>query len=141
MGYTYVHGRSRDNARALLDAARRLGLDPSTVRTRDGGYEVPNAIADELANAPGVDEDATPSDLQAAPDSADRPTAHGTPGDGQGGSSSASGHVDPGPSEGFDPQTAGYNELKAEAARRFGPGAGAGSKEELIAKLSVQKGD
>lgn len=104
VGKTFVYGVTRDNARALLAAARRLGLDPSmVVRTVEDGFVVPNAVYDELALAPDVEE----------PESASEPET------------------------GFDPHTAGYNELKAEAARRFGPGGGSGTREQLIAKLTA----
>lgn len=117
VGKTFVYGTSPENARALLAAARRLGLDASiAVRTVEDGFVVPNAVADELANAPDVEERVeTPAE----------PVS------------------DPGPSDGFDVAAATYNELKVEAARRFGPGAGAGSKEELRERLSgaVKEGD
>jgi hypothetical protein len=55
VGDAFVAGRSPEAARALLTAAVRLGLDPAVVRTTDGGYIVPEEVADELGNAPGVD--------------------------------------------------------------------------------------
>lgn len=47
VGETFVPGKTPENARALLDAATELGLDPAdAVRTINGGFVVPNAVAD-----------------------------------------------------------------------------------------------
>lgn len=49
-GETFINGRGRDTARALLAAAESLGLDPSiVVRTTSAGYIVPDAVADAAA--------------------------------------------------------------------------------------------
>lgn len=42
-GYGFVAGRSRENAKAILDAARAAGVDPGLVRTAEGGYLAPVA--------------------------------------------------------------------------------------------------
>lgn len=38
---------SRDNAVLLLAAAEELGLPPSAVRTSEGGFEVPDEVAEK----------------------------------------------------------------------------------------------
>lgn len=55
LGETHVYGKTRDNAVALLDACKRLGVPREVVRATDSGFIVPNAVADEvsLAEAPG----------------------------------------------------------------------------------------
>lgn len=40
-------GTSQETALALFDAADKLGLDSSVVRSSDGGFEVPQAVADK----------------------------------------------------------------------------------------------
>lgn len=46
-GEAFVAGRSRENARALLDQAAERGEDPSVVRATVGGYIVPESFLDE----------------------------------------------------------------------------------------------
>lgn len=48
LGEVYVHGRSRELARELIDTARGLGVHPHTVRAVDEGFIVPEAVADEV---------------------------------------------------------------------------------------------
>lgn len=45
-GNTYVVGRDIEQVRRLLAIAEEIGLDPAVVQTRNGGYEVPNAVAE-----------------------------------------------------------------------------------------------
>lgn len=46
-GFTFVQGHERTTARALLDAAEELGLDPrDTVRTTVQGFIVPEEVWD-----------------------------------------------------------------------------------------------
>lgn len=53
-GQVYVAGTSPSTARRLLDAARRVGLDPKlAVRTTEGGFVVPEAVATN-ASKPAV---------------------------------------------------------------------------------------
>jgi hypothetical protein len=47
-GETFVWGRDSKTARALLDAAARVGIDPQTVRTTRDGYIVPDAVWDAM---------------------------------------------------------------------------------------------
>jgi len=42
----FVGPRSKDTAKALLALADEQGLHPSVVRATDGGYHVPESIAD-----------------------------------------------------------------------------------------------
>lgn len=44
----FVPGRSRENARKVLAAARKAGVDVQQVRTTDGGYLVPTKVLDVL---------------------------------------------------------------------------------------------
>lgn len=47
-GEVYVHGLAQDQARELLAAADRAGVDPQLVRVSDGGFIVPEAVHDQL---------------------------------------------------------------------------------------------
>lgn len=47
VGETFVQGRDRDTARALLAAARELDLDTLVVRTTGHGFIVPNEVWDK----------------------------------------------------------------------------------------------
>lgn len=46
-GQTFVWGKDRATARALLDACDRLGIDQHVVQTQEEGFVVPDAVADE----------------------------------------------------------------------------------------------
>ena len=48
LGETFVQGKDQQTARALLDAARALDLDPVVVRTVAHGFIVPNAVYDRV---------------------------------------------------------------------------------------------
>lgn len=48
LGETFVQGKDRETARALLDAAEALQLDPSVVRTATNGFIVPNPVYDRV---------------------------------------------------------------------------------------------
>jgi hypothetical protein len=52
-----VPGQSHDNAVLLLEAAQQLDLDPSVVRTTEGGFLVPKEVADKA----GFDENGKPT--------------------------------------------------------------------------------
>lgn len=56
LGATFVGGRSKENARALLRAADRAGVGRERVKTVSDGYLVPNEVADALGDAPSVTE-------------------------------------------------------------------------------------
>lgn len=49
--HTFVFGKDQATARALLDAARQLGLDTGVVLTADNGFVVPTAVWDQCAAA------------------------------------------------------------------------------------------
>lgn len=52
-GQTYVPGTSAKVARRLLEAARRVGLDPkAVVKTTEGGFVVPEVVATNAAEPP-----------------------------------------------------------------------------------------
>lgn len=56
LGETFVQGKDRATARALLDAAAALELDPSVVRAVTNGFIVPNPVYDRvLAEHAGTD--------------------------------------------------------------------------------------
>lgn len=44
----FVPGRSRENARKVLAAAKKAGVDVREVRTVDGGYSVPAKVLEVL---------------------------------------------------------------------------------------------
>ena len=46
VGETFVQGKTQATARALLDAAVSIGVDPQEVRAITGGFIVPNAVFD-----------------------------------------------------------------------------------------------
>lgn len=48
LGETFVQGKDQPTARALLDAAHDLGLDPIVVRAVNGGFIVPNEVWDTM---------------------------------------------------------------------------------------------
>jgi hypothetical protein len=48
-GETYVPGKDRETARALLAACDERGVDQSVVRTVTGGFIVPNEVYDQYA--------------------------------------------------------------------------------------------
>lgn len=48
VGEAFIYGRTRDNARAILAAANRVGVDQRAVRTTDTGFIVPASVADEF---------------------------------------------------------------------------------------------
>lgn len=50
VGQTFVWGKHRTTARALLAAADRLGLPHEVVRTDGGGFVVPDEVADEAGD-------------------------------------------------------------------------------------------
>jgi hypothetical protein len=59
-GQALIPGRSRDNARAALDAAEAAGLDPQVaVRTVQDGYLVPVAVLEHYKAPEGADEPVT----------------------------------------------------------------------------------
>lgn len=49
MADAFYGPRSRENARLLLDTAKGLGLGPEVVRTQAGGYLIPEAVSDAVA--------------------------------------------------------------------------------------------
>lgn len=49
MADAFYGPRSRENARLLLDTAKDLGLGPEVVRTQVGGYLIPEAVSDAIA--------------------------------------------------------------------------------------------
>jgi len=71
-GYGFVAGRSRENAKAILAAAKAAGVDVSLVRTVADGYMAPEAAvkqfegktlgAPEETEKSGLSESATPDD-------------------------------------------------------------------------------
>jgi hypothetical protein len=46
-GEAFVYGINQETAQALLEAADRAGVDQHLVRVSDGGFIVPEAVADE----------------------------------------------------------------------------------------------
>lgn len=50
-GSTYVAGIDAPMARALLDAAAEVGYSSDVVRVSNGGFVVPDAVADAAADA------------------------------------------------------------------------------------------
>lgn len=48
LGETFVQGKDSDTARALLDAAAALELDPIVVRTVAHGFIVPSPVYDRV---------------------------------------------------------------------------------------------
>jgi hypothetical protein len=50
-GYGIIAGRSRKNAQAALDAAKRAGVDASEVKAVPSGYQVPDAVLDAFHGA------------------------------------------------------------------------------------------
>lgn len=48
IGETFVQGKDRETARALLDAADRLGVEHIEVKTVNRGFIVPNAVWDDV---------------------------------------------------------------------------------------------
>lgn len=84
----FVSGRSKENAQALLAAARAVGEDPQSVRTAEGGYIVSEAIAAHYENPrrrkppPPQEDEPEPdlgslskADLVALAEAADLPTS------------------------------------------------------------------
>jgi hypothetical protein len=72
-GYGFVAGRSRENAKAILAAAKAAGVDVNLVQTVMGGYIAPEAAVTEFENsnfdAPQpVKEEEVESSGDAAPD-------------------------------------------------------------------------
>lgn len=51
IGETFVQGKDRDTARALLAAARDLDYDESVIRVVGHGFIVPNAVFDLMYDA------------------------------------------------------------------------------------------
>lgn len=51
VGETFVWGLDKHTARALLAAAKRVGLDPLHVRTTQNGFIVPNVVAEAASDA------------------------------------------------------------------------------------------
>lgn len=51
LGETFVNGKTRDNARALLASADALGIDRTCVVASRGGFIVPNAVYDHMVEA------------------------------------------------------------------------------------------
>lgn len=49
LGETFVQGKDRDTARALLAAAAELDLDPTVIRVVGHGFIVPNDVFDIVA--------------------------------------------------------------------------------------------
>lgn len=45
----FIPGRSRENARKVLAAAKKAGVDVQQVRTVDGGYFVPAKVLEALS--------------------------------------------------------------------------------------------
>lgn len=146
-GHAFVAQRSRQNARVLLAAARRLGYPASVVRATDGGYVVPEQVAEEahseLHAGPG------PAIRTAAPDP--RPSA---PRRGPGAAPQSSPAPHPGPEaprgpdapevapegDGADDDltlskldTLNYGNVR-RAAIRLGVG-GTGSKAEMVERI------
>lgn len=57
IGETFVAGKDRDTARALLAAADDLGIDRMVVRTANGGFVVPDAVYDRMQEQRRADSD------------------------------------------------------------------------------------
>lgn len=53
-GETFVWGRDKATASALLAAARSIGVDPHSVRTTRDGYIVPDAVWDAMKDQSGL---------------------------------------------------------------------------------------
>jgi hypothetical protein len=64
-GEALIPGRSRDNARAALDAAKAAGLEPYVVKTVQEGYLVPEAVVEHYKAPEGS---AEPEVAEADPD-------------------------------------------------------------------------
>jgi len=54
IGETFIHGRGREQAQAVLTAAAAVGVEPRRVRATDTGFIVPNEVADELGRTTNV---------------------------------------------------------------------------------------
>jgi hypothetical protein len=61
-GYGFVAGRSRENAKAILAAAEKAGVDPSLVSTVIGGYLAPEAAVIAYENRNNPTEEKAPSE-------------------------------------------------------------------------------
>jgi len=72
----FVGPRSKDTAKALLALADKQGLHPSVIRATDGGYNVPESIADAFA-APA--EKAAPKEAPKAEAEAPKPARRKRP--------------------------------------------------------------
>lgn len=57
-GEAFVYGVNQETAQALLEAADRVGVDQHLVRVSDGGFIVPEAVADEHVASWTTDDDA-----------------------------------------------------------------------------------
>jgi hypothetical protein len=68
-GEAFVQGKTPENARALLAAAKEQGIDVALVRTANDGYIVPEALADVVtpaAEKPEPEKKTTPARQQTA---------------------------------------------------------------------------
>ncbi len=64
MATSYYGPRSRENARALLDAAKALGYPTSVVKTTRGGYNAPTDVVESVMGVAAIQ----PNTVYPAPD-------------------------------------------------------------------------